>query len=77
MKKVTEKADRCVKKCNWKDLALLKLCLCSAGLMAGLCIPKEKKKGPLLAAGGIFLTTYIVLASKFLNRVQRADQDNK
>lgn len=65
MKKLFECADLYVKECNWKDLALVKFCLCAIGVMIGLSIPKEKKKYPLLVAGLIFFSTYIPLMTKF------------
>ena len=34
---------------NWRDLALVKLCLCALGVIIGLCVPKEKKKIVLIS----------------------------
>lgn len=65
MKKLFECADQFIKESDWKDLALVKLCLCAMGIMIGLCIPAEKKKCPFLMAFAVFLATYIPLMAKF------------
>lgn len=65
MSKLFECADQYLKKCDWKDLALIKFCLCAIGIMVGLCVPKEKKKYPFIAAGIVFVATYIPLMIKF------------
>ncbi|WP_417298267.1 permease of phosphate ABC transporter, partial [Eisenbergiella porci] len=61
MKCLFSYANEYVKESDWKDLALVKFCLCATGVMIGLCIPKEKKKVPLLIAGAVFTVTYIPL----------------
>lgn len=65
MKKIFACADRYIKECDWKDLAMLKFCLCAIGVMLGLSIPKEKKKVPLIVAGIVFTVTYIPLMMKY------------
>lgn len=37
-------ADQYCKESTWKTLALVKFCLFSMGLMAGMKIPEERKK---------------------------------
>lgn len=69
MKKLLACANQYVKESDWKDLALLKFCLCAVGIMIGLSIPKEKKKFPFLAAGSVFVVTYIPLMMKFVKAV--------
>lgn len=66
MKKLFECANQYVKESDWKDLALLKFCLCAMGIMIGLCIPKEKRKYPFLVAGIVFAATYVPLMVKFV-----------
>lgn len=65
MKRLLECANRYVRESDWKDLALVKFCLCAMGLMIGLCIPKEKKRIPLFVAFGVFVGTYVPLMLKF------------
>jgi hypothetical protein len=66
MKGMCDCADVFVQKCGVKDLALLKICLCAVGIMIGLLIPEKKRKGPLTAAGFVFVFSYILLMAKFI-----------
>ncbi len=66
MKGMCECADVFVQKCNVKDFALLKVCLCAVGIMIGLMIPEKKKKWPLMAAGAVFVFSYILIMGKFI-----------
>ena len=68
-------ANQYVKESDWKDLALVKLCLCAIGVMIGLAVPKKKKKMPLLIAAIVFIATYIPLMTKFLRIVFRKEDD--
>ena len=68
-------ANQYVKESDWKDFALVKLCLCAIGVMIGLAVPKKKKKMPLLIAAIVFIATYIPLMTKFLRIVFRKEDD--
>ena len=68
-------ANQYVKESDWKDSALVKLCLCAIGVMIGLAVPKKKKKMPLLIAAIVFIATYIPLMTKFLRIVFRKEDD--
>ncbi len=59
-------ADEYVRRSSWKDLALIKLCLCAIGVMLGLCVPKEKRRPILIVTAVVFLATYIPLMVKFV-----------
>lgn len=65
MNKLFDLADRYLEESDWKDLAMLKFCLAAIGLLIGLQIPKEKKKPAALAAGTMFLLTYVPQMAKF------------
>lgn len=69
MKRLFGYADRYLQQCTWKDLALVKFCLMSIGLLIGLQIPKTRKKTFAIAAGILFVTTYIPLMTKFFRIV--------
>ena len=69
-------ANQYVKESDWKDLALVKFCLCAIGVMIGLSIPEKKKKVPFLIAAAIFTATYIPLMTKFLRIVCRKDDED-
>lgn len=65
MKKLFGYADEYIRKSDWKDMALVKFCLMSIGLMTGMFVPKEKRKLVLAIAGAVFVLTYVPLMSKF------------
>ena len=65
MKKLFDAADRYLAASDWKIIAVLKFCLLSLGLMAGMQIKPEHKKPVLLGAAAIFLVTYIPLMARF------------
>ena len=60
-------ADRYLKKCNWKDLALLKFCLFAMGLFIGAQMPEKEKKPMQTAALAVFAATYVPLMAKFFS----------
>ena len=66
MRKLFSAADAYISKMNWKDLALVKLCLCAAGVMLGLAAPKKLRKWAALGAVIAFVATYIPIMLKFL-----------
>ena len=71
MKKLFDYADSYLKKCDWRDLALIKFCLFSIGIMAGLRIPERHRKNVMTAALAVFAVTYIPLMAKFFGVIVR------
>lgn len=59
-----ELGNRYAKKSNWKDFALVKFCLFSMGILAGICVDPKHKKITAKIAGVVFFTTYIPLMVK-------------
>ena len=70
MKKLLSAADAYIAKMNWKDLALVKLCLCAAGVMLGLAAPKKLRKWAALGAIVVFVATYLPIILKFLPHLE-------
>lgn len=66
MKRIFASANEFVKESDWKDLAVLKFCLLSLGLLAGMQIAERCKKGVRIAASVVFTLTYIPLMVKYL-----------
>ncbi|MCI8598293.1 MAG: permease of phosphate ABC transporter [Lachnospiraceae bacterium] len=62
-------ADKYLQKSNWKDMAMLKFCLFSIGILIGMRIPEKGKKKVGIAALLVFLITYIPLMAKFIGIV--------
>ena len=66
MKRILTSADEFVRESDWKDLAVLKFCLLSLGLLAGMQIAERCKKGVRIASSIVFTLTYIPLMVKYL-----------
>ncbi len=65
MKKLFDAADRYLETSDWKTIAVLKFCLISLGLIAGMQIRPEHKRPVLVAALSVFAVTYVPLMAKF------------
>ena len=66
MKKVTDAANRYLRACDWRDMAVLKFCLCALGVLLGLAVPGRRKRAAAWAAALVFAATYVPLMAKFL-----------
>ena len=66
MKFLFRSADAYLRQCDWRYLALVKFCLFSMGLIAGISLPHKAKKPAIAAAAAVFVATYIPLMTKFL-----------
>ena len=64
MKKLLDIADRYVEASDWKTIAVLKFCLFSLGILAGMSIPRRCRRPACLCAAALFLSTYIPLMRK-------------
>ena len=75
MKKLFDSADLYLKQSDWKNLALIKFCLVSIGLLVGLQIPKKHRKPVAIGALIVFFATYIPLMTDFFRILfQKEDQ---
>lgn len=59
-------ADRYLKSCSWREIALLKVCLCAVGVLIGVALPPRRKKTAAWMAALAFATTYVPLMAGFL-----------
>ena len=66
MKRLMDAADRYLRDCTWKDIAVLKFCLIALGVMLGIAVPARKKTASAWLASLVFVGTYVPLMSKFL-----------
>ena len=66
MKRLFASADEFLRESGWRDLALVKFCLFSMGLLAGLQVTERRRKRVRIAASAVFLLTYVPLMAKFL-----------
>ena len=74
MKKLFYYADKYIEESDWKDLAMLKFCLFSMGILAGMHIPGKNKKGIGLIAMLVFAVTYIPLMANFFSVVAEKEE---
>lgn len=70
MKKLFESADRYLQECDWTDLAVIKICLFSMGVIVGLLLPAKAKKRVLPVVIGSFMGTYVPLMMKYFKVVK-------
>lgn len=64
MKNLLNYANRYMEKADWKDMALLKICLCSMGVIIGTSVSNKTKKPVKKSAEFLFVITYIPLMIK-------------
>ena len=76
MKRLLSATDEFLQASDWKDIAILKICLLSLGLLAGMRITDRHKKGVELAACTAFVLTYIPLMTRFLKIFTKATPVN-
>lgn len=74
MKKLLDYADRYIEKSTWKDMAMLKFCLFSLGILTGMQIPKKDKKEAGILAFLVFMLTYIPLMKKLVDIIRQEEQ---
>lgn len=75
MKRLFASADAFLRESDWKDLAVIKFCLFSIGLLVGLQITERCKKGVRIAASVVFTLTYIPLMVKYLRILIKAGKE--
>ncbi len=74
MKKLFYYADKYIGKSSWKDLAMLKFCLFSMGILAGMRIPEKDRKKAGWTAAAVFVATYIPLMAKFFSVIAEKEE---
>ena len=70
-------ADRYLQQSNWKDLALVKFCLCAVGVLLGLAVPRSRRRQIGFAAVLVLVVTYVPLMNKFLHVVVQARREEE
>lgn len=71
MKNLFELGNRYAKESDWKDFALLKLCLCAMGIVIGTQVTPRYKKIVIRVSIGAFIVTYIPLMMKVYKIMMR------
>lgn len=74
MKKLTAAGNLYLKKMDLTDMALVKLCCTSLGVLVGLKCAKRHKKGAALLAGGVFAATWVPIMGKFVRALTETEE---
>ena len=64
-----------VRDMDLEDVAALKMCLLSLGVLLGLAVPRRKKPAFALFSTLVFIGTYFPLMVKFLVSLVRTDRE--
>lgn len=73
MKCIFDLGNQYIKESDWKDLALIKFCLCAMGVILGVNVAPKHKKTVTIVAASVFVATYIPLMGKFFGIMLRKD----
>lgn len=65
VKDLLQIADEFIKEMHVADIAVLKFCLLSLGVIVGICLPKKWKRPALFTALFVFIVTYLPLVTKW------------
>lgn len=76
MKYLFELGNQYAKESDWKDFALVKLCLCAMGIIIGTQVAPKYKKTVICVSAGVFIATYIPLMAKVFKIIRR-DNNNE
>ena len=57
MKRLFGYADEYIKQSDWKDLAMIKFCLASMGVIIGASLSEKRRKPAVWIASGVFVST--------------------
>lgn len=66
MKKLMDIGTVYLSRCELKDMAFLKLCVCALGVMLGLSVPAKHKKCYFMWAALVFMITLVPLMLKMM-----------
>lgn len=77
MRKLFDYANEYVRTSDWKEIALLKFCLCAMGIMIGVNLAPKHKKAVTAAAAVVFAVTYVPLMSRFLRVIADGNKKEK
>lgn len=64
-----------MKEMDLEDMAALKFCLLSMGMLFGIAIPLKWRKPAVFFGSALFIGTYLPLMVKLLDCLQRAEEE--
>lgn len=75
MKCIFKMANDYMGEADWKDLTLIKFCLCAMGMLLGMAVAPRNKRTVGVVALIIFVATYVPLMFKFFTVTKGHSQD--
>lgn len=76
MKQLIAAGNLFLKKMDLTDLALVKLCTGSLGVLLGLRAARKHRKGTGFVAGVMFLLTLLPILARWVDAVTTADEED-
>ncbi len=70
LRKWLDYGDAYLERSNWRDMALIKICLFALGVLVGTHIAPQHRKGVGVVALFVFVLSYIPLMRKFVDVVR-------
>lgn len=77
MKKLIIYANSFLRQADWKDLAMIKCCLCAVGIILGVLLSKKHKAFAWVVSLIVFFVTWVPLMKKFFHVVMTTDIPNE
>lgn len=66
MKKLFGYADKYIKQSDWRELAMIKFCLASMGIVTGASLLEKQRKPAMWIVVGVFAAIFLPLIAKLL-----------
>lgn len=75
LKKWCDAGRLMMKDMDLEDMAALKICLLSMGVLGGIALPLKWKKPAAFFGSMLFVGTYVPLMTRFLECMSRTEED--
>ena len=76
MNKLLELGNRYAKNSDWKDFALVKICLCAMGILIGVSLPKKHMRVTQAISGTVVGAIYFILMRKVVGIILEMKAEN-
>ena len=76
MRKLFDSAGAWMSSSDWKDLAMLKICVASLGIALGTSLPEKHRKKAAVLFGLVFAATYAPLMINYFEVLKSMPEEN-
>ncbi|MBR2596541.1 MAG: hypothetical protein IKE06_09495 [Solobacterium sp.] len=76
MRKLFDSAGAWMSASDWKDLAMLKICVASLGIVLGTSLPEKHRKKAAVLSGLVFAATYAPLMINYFEVLRSMPEEN-